>query len=56
MYLIKVHVQLPDGSFAYCRVAKWHGNNRVVIKEETEKDAYEWAKYILPDRVRIETE
>lgn len=56
MYVIKVHVQLPDGSFAYLPVAHWNGNKAEVFKDDTFKDAYLWAEFILHERVRVEEE
>lgn len=63
MYLIKVHVQLPDGSFAYLPVAKYVDGpasqsiqSKELVKHETREDARQWAEFIIHDRVRIEEE
>lgn len=40
MYIIKVLVQLPDGSYSWCPVVR-------------EGDKLEWAEHILPWRIRV---
>jgi hypothetical protein len=52
-YVIKVHVQLPDGTFAHCPVARYADSptpgelKSEVVKQETPRDAAIWAKFIL---------
>lgn len=57
MYVIKVLVQLPDGSFARlpCARHKDGGGNQdfEVVTESTEKEAWNWGKVILPDRFSV---
>lgn len=52
-YVIKVHVQLPDGSFAFCPVARYADSEvpgelkREVVRQDTRKAAAVWAEFIL---------
>lgn len=56
-FRIEVHVQLPDGTFAYCPVAKYVDGKgelvREVVTQPTRKEAAEWAEFILPVRTNL---
>lgn len=46
-YIIKVHVQLPDGKFAYCPAVRNTANGPEVVKHNSTKEAHDWADIIL---------
>ena len=55
-FVVKVWVQMPDGSFQHRPVARQRDNGMQVLKEDTFEEARDWAKYILPDRVFVSEE
>ena len=56
-FLVKVLVQLPDGSFAQLPCAKCKDGGTLqdfeVVTQPSEKEAWNWAEVILPDRVHV---
>lgn len=59
MYIIKILVQLSDGSFARLPIARYRipeDGGTSIVKEESEREAQDWAKFILPGQVDIRKE
>lgn len=56
MIIIKILVQLPDGSFQKLPVATQNGFTAKVVTQPTKKEARDWAEVILPDRIFLEEE
>lgn len=52
-FLIKVLVQLPDGSFKKLPVARYINGEPQSIKQPTKKEAREWAESFLSQRIEI---
>jgi len=53
-YIIKVLVQMPDGSFKRLPVVSNTDNGLQVVTQPTKKEAYNWAEVILPERMLYE--
>lgn len=56
MIIIKVLVQMPDGSFKKLPVATQDGLTAKIVKQPTKKEARDWAEVILPERIYLEEE
>lgn len=52
-YVLKVLVQMPDGTFRWLPVAHTRDEGIAVMTQETEREARDWGRYILPDRVVV---
>jgi hypothetical protein len=57
MYTPKALVQLPDGTFRRCPLAREIENAiPKVVQYETEKGALDWTRFILPGKIEVEKE
>ena len=52
-YVLKVLVQMPDGTFRWLPVAHTRDGGIVVMTQDTEQEAWDWGRFILPDRVSV---
>lgn len=50
-YMIKVLVQLPDGTYMRLPIAKQTDRGIEVATEPTKKEAKYWAEFVLPARL-----
>ena len=53
-YIIKILVQLPDGTFQRLPIARHTDKGCQLVKESTKKEARNWAEIVMPTRVFLE--
>lgn len=53
-FIIKVLVQMPDGSFQRLPVAGKTEQGFQVVKQPSKKEAKYWAQFNLPDKLQID--
>lgn len=53
-YLIKVLVQLPDGTFQRLPLATRTDDGIKLVRQPTKKEARGWAEFVLPERIVLE--
>lgn len=53
-FIIKVKVQLPDGSIQFLPVVHRTDKGDKIVEQPTLKEAWVWKNYILPERAIVE--